>query len=115
MRYHEHRRHFFHSLTAGTVLTLAASQAHAQDEPAKQDDAADPFDAEVEARMALILARHGEKLDLAAREAVREDVRSLVRRGARLKEFALDNGDGPALLFRPYRGPADEPPRVLPA
>jgi hypothetical protein len=115
MEHHEPRRHFIRSLAAGTALALAGSRTSAQDQPARQDEGLDPFDAEVDARMDLILARYGSKLDEAAREAVREDVRGLVRRGTRLKEFALDNGDGPALVFRAYRGPLEERPRVLPA
>jgi hypothetical protein len=111
----ENRRHFVLSLAAGTALAAEAARADAHEKPEGQNQEPDAFEAEVEARMALVLARHGSKLDEAAREVVREDVRSLVRRGTRLKEFALDNGDGPALVFRPYRGPLDEAPRVLPA
>jgi hypothetical protein len=115
MKHHEPRRHFIRSLAAGTALAMTGWRAGAQDLPARQDEGLDPFDAEVDARMALILARYGSKLDEAARETIREDVRSLVRRGTRLKQFALDNGDGPALVFRAYRGPLEERPRVLPA
>jgi hypothetical protein len=92
------------SLLAG----LAACPAPAQQDD-KQNEGArpDPIAAEVEARMAVVLARYGDRLDDAARKTVRGDVESVVKRARRLREFPLTNADGPALLLVPYRAPAE--------
>ncbi|GIW89032.1 MAG: hypothetical protein KatS3mg108_3356 [Isosphaeraceae bacterium] len=72
-------------------------------EPRGEDDVA----AEVEARMAWILGRYGDRLDEAARGAVRRDVEAQVRRARRLRAFRLGNGDGPGVIWVPYRAAAD--------
>lgn len=63
----------------------------------------DPLNAEVEARLALVLARYPSQLDEAARKTIRDDIRQLVRRGQRLRAFALENGDEPLPVFAPFR------------
>jgi hypothetical protein len=107
------RRHFVKSMAAGAAVGLAAGgskgAAPAQDKPAQDDKPKDPIDAEVEVRMALILARYGEHLDADAQKAIESDVRSMVNRARRLKAYDLDNGDGPMPVFVPYRAPAREP------
>lgn len=94
---HPHRRDFVRSLTLGATVGLLARPTRAE-----EDQAEDP---EVEARMALILARYGDQLDEDARQVVRDDVEAVVKRARRLRQFALDNGDGPAPIFVPYRKP----------
>ena len=71
---------------------------------AAEHDAA--FEAEVDARMQLVAARCGSKLDEASKKSVREELVEIVERSRTLKKFALDNGDGPYPVFHPYRGPA---------
>ena len=71
---------------------------------AAEHDAA--FEAEVDARMQLVLARCGSKLDEAAKKSVREELVGIVERSRALKKFALDNGDGPFPVFHPYRAAA---------
>jgi hypothetical protein len=66
---------------------------------------ADPFEIEVEARMNLVLARFGERIDDKARVEVRREVEAIVRRARELRKYPLDNGDGPGPVFVPYRAP----------
>lgn len=103
-----HRRDFVRTVALGAAAGLLArpvpAPASAQDEP-KEDPEAERRDAEVEARMALILARYGDRLDDDARQVVRRDVEAVVRRGERLRKVPLDNGDGPYPVFIPYRKP----------
>lgn len=66
---------------------------------------ADPFEIEVEARMNLVLARFGERIDDKARKDVRREVEAIVRRARKLRKYPLDNGDGPGTVFVPYRAP----------
>jgi hypothetical protein len=92
-----HRRDFVRTIALGGACgALGGSNlAHADDPPKPSP--------EVEARMQMILARFGETLDDDAREAVRKDIETVVRRGESLRNFALDNGDTPMPIFRPYR------------
>jgi hypothetical protein len=107
-----HRRGFVRVVALGATAGLATSAARAPaasgPEPPfqqpKQEEKSDELDAEVEARMALIVARYGARLDDEARKTIADEVRGIVRRGRRLKEFALDNGDGPFPVFIPFRG-----------
>lgn len=92
-----HRRDFVRTLTLGATAGLLARPAPAREDQSEED--------EVEARMTLILARYGDQLDEEARQAIRGDVEGVVRRGQRLRQFALDNGDGPIPIFVPYRKP----------
>lgn len=74
--------------------------------PAEPDSKnADPIASEVEARMNLVLARFGDRLDDKARKDVRREVEAIVRRARELRRFPLDNGDGPHPVFVPYRAP----------
>jgi hypothetical protein len=98
-----HRRDFVRALAlgaSGATLTtpspLRAVEAH--DEKPKD---------EVDARMELILARFGARLDAEARKAVRAEVEAIVRRAEGLRRFPLDNGDGPFPVFTPYRAPLE--------
>jgi hypothetical protein len=105
-----HRREFVRGMALGAAGLLAAEQARrrgaAQEKAvAASEKALDPAAAEVEARMTLILARYAERLDDEALAQVRDDVESAVRRGHRLKEIPLDNGDGPCPVFVPFRAP----------
>jgi hypothetical protein len=82
---------------AATPLPAATGQ-----EPAAEDD---PLRAEVDARMALVVARFGRHLDDAAREEVRRQVEGVVRQGRALRQSPLANGDEPMPIFRPFRAP----------
>jgi hypothetical protein len=90
---------------AGVALAGRGAIASERDQEPKPAD--DPLVAEVDARMALIVARHGTRLDDAARLAIRKDVETMVKRGRTLKAFALTNADEPAPIFHPYRAPLD--------
>ena len=104
-----HRRDFVRTvMVAGTTGWMAAPEAGA-DEPKDDSKAADQAKVtpdEAEARMQLILARFGrhEKIDDAARKAIREEVAAIVSRAEALRKFTLTNGDGPLPVFTPYRG-----------
>lgn len=99
------RRAFFR----GVAGFAAAGTAIGASAPAIQEPAAekkpDAFRAEVDARMGILLARYGDRLDDKARESIRRDIESNVRRARRLREYALTNGDGPALILVAYRAP----------
>jgi hypothetical protein len=99
-----HRRAFVRTVALGGACgSLARSPARAED-PSRPEENESP---EVEARMQMILARFGEKLDDEARAAVRKDIEAVVRRGEALRKFPLENGDAPMPIFRPYRAPID--------
>ncbi len=55
--------------------------------------------------MEVVLARYGDGLDDEHRKAIRGEVEGIVRRAEQLRQFELENGDGPSLIFRPYREP----------
>ena len=111
------RRDFVQTLAVATGACLAPSAVRAddpkkEDEPKKQDAAKPKSEKtakdsaasnEVEARMALVLARFGKHLDADARKSVRSEIESLVRRAETLRKFPLDNGDGPFPVFTPFR------------
>jgi len=95
---------FLRALGAGGGAgLLAAAPGVAAQEP--EAPAVDPSKAEAEARMALIVARFGAHLGDAEREEVRRQVDGVVRQGRELREFALENGDAPSPIFRPFRAP----------
>src|SRR5689334_11932231 len=107
-----HRRDFVRSLVLGaSAATLAGRPASGDEKPGR--DEAKPDDAEpkpepkteAEARMELILARFGERLDDDARASIGAEVGAIVRRAERIREFPLENGDGPFPVFTPYRRP----------
>jgi|GEM_PF-3232364 len=103
-----HRRDFVRTLTLGaTATSLALPEGLADDEPTKKDEApeVEPSPSEADARMDLVLARFGKHLDPSARESVRAEVEAIVRRAEQLRNFPLDNGDGPFPFFTPYRAP----------
>lgn len=99
-----HRRDLLRALAlaAPASLAMATPAAHADDEP-KPEPEAQPN--EVDARMALILARFGPQLDESARRTIRDEIASHVRRAEALRQFPLDNGAGPFPVFTPYRAP----------
>lgn len=105
------RRAFVRALALGApsaLLVPAPAPATADDPPAdppRPEAEAEAPPSEADARMDLIVARYGRHLDDDAREAVRREVEGVVRRGEALREFALDNGDGPFPVFVPYRAP----------
>jgi hypothetical protein len=84
-------------------------QPAARPEPAHVE-APPPLD-EVDARMALVLARYGKhaKLDDKARATIRSEIAGIVRRGEALRKITLTNGDGPFPVFHPYRAPLAVP------
>ncbi len=86
------------------AVAKAETKGVATQKKAVEHDAA--FEAEVDARMQLVLARCGSKLDEAAKKSVREELVGIVERSRALKKFALDNGDGPFPVFHPYRAAA---------
>jgi hypothetical protein len=95
------RRFVGGAASAAAIAVIPASPAPGQDpQPPDQSNA---LEAEIDARMALVLARYGDRIDEAARQAVRADIMQHVRRARRLKAFALDNGDGPHTLMTAYR------------
>ena len=98
------RRDFVRVLALGAI----AAPAIGADDPKPKPEPPKPPD-EVDARMAIIVARFGKhaKLDDAARAAIRNDVAGVIRRGEALRKIPLDNGDGPLPVFHPYRGPLD--------
>lgn len=101
MSEHPHRRDFVRTLALGASVGLLNQPESAPASAIEEEEK----DEEVEARMALILARYGDQLDEEARSAVRRDVHWAVERARRLRRFALENGDGPAPIFVPYREP----------
>src|SRR4051794_2347227 len=106
-----HRRDFLRDITATLGSTAAvgvtgAGLARGDEPPASKPGAAtaDPsITAEVDARMALIVARFGDRIDSKARETVRGQVERHVKRGRSLRNFKLENGDGPFPVFTPFR------------
>ncbi len=86
------------------AVAKAETKGDATTKKTVEHDAA--FEAEVDARMQLVLARCGSKLDEAARKSVREELAGIVERSRALKKFSLDNGDGPFPVFHPYRAAA---------
>src|SRR4051812_47926668 len=107
-RRRQHRRDFVRSLALGASASAVARSPAVADEP-KAGDANKP-DApktEADARMDLVVARFGKHLDAKARESVRSEVESIVRRAEALRKFPLTNGDGPYPVFIPYRAPLE--------
>jgi hypothetical protein len=100
------RRGFARALAAAAVVAPGALADDPKKDEEKPKEAPRPPD-EVDARMALLLARFGKhaQLDDQAREAIRRDVAAAVRRGEALRKVPLGNGDGPFPVFHPYRGP----------
>jgi hypothetical protein len=98
------RRGFVRTLALGGAAGLVArpSRAEPQDPAGEAKSELDP---EVEARMALILARYGERLDDDAKRAIYQEVEGVVQRGRRLKDVALENADELFPVFHPYRKP----------
>ena len=107
-RHHPHRRDFVRSLALGASASAVARSPAIADEP-KAGDTAKPEarKTEADARMDLVLARFGKHLDAKARESVRAEVESIVRRSEALRKFPLTNGDGPYPVFTPYRAPLE--------
>jgi hypothetical protein len=107
------RRDFARALALGA---LAAPSAFADDpKPAADARKDEPKPApappkppdEVEARMAIVLARYVKhaQLDDKARAAIRSEIAGIVRRAETLRKLPLGNGDGPFPVFHPYRAP----------
>ena len=94
------RRDFVRAVALGASATTVLPAA----EPNKKPAHADPLTAEIDARMALVIARYGDKLDDEARAQVRQEVEAIVGRAEALRKFGLENGEGPFPVFRPYRG-----------
>ncbi len=108
------RRDFVRGLTLGALAAVPASGAIADEPKAKADapkDAPKPADppSELDARMALIVARFGKhkQLDAAALASIRRDVAGVIRLGEDLRKFKLTNGDGPYPAFIPHRAPLE--------
>jgi hypothetical protein len=102
------RRDFARALAAAAVVApgALADEPKGDEKKDKPREAPKPPD-EVDARMALLLARFGKhaQLDEKARAAIREEVAGVVRRAEVLRKVPLGNGDGPFPVFHPYRGP----------
>lgn len=92
------------AVAAPTVLGDEPKKDAAKDQP--KPGPPKPPD-EVEARMAIVLARYGKhtQLDDKARAAIRDEIAGIVRRGETLRKVPLGNGDGPFHVFHPYRAP----------
>ena len=106
---HDHlpsRRRFVCSLALAAPAALACTPLRADDPPAKAEGNDEtPPATEVDARMALVLQRYGDRLDEDALERVRTEVEAMTNRAEQLRKFDLDNGDGPMPVFTPYRAP----------
>lgn len=116
------RREFAKRLTLGATaavvgtdaLTLAdepqqaRKQAEAvkpRDEPADADDDADH--AVEDALLEVVRRRYPDRrLQPGVLEAIRQEIRSDLRRGETLREFALKNSDEPAFVFSAFRSDA---------
>lgn len=70
------------------------------------DDPAD--EPMVAARLAAVLARWGERLDAAGRDAVAARIRREVQLARELRAVPLANGDEPEIVFVPFRAAAEE-------
>jgi hypothetical protein len=106
------RRDLLRGLALGTASGLMnVPTARGQDDDPdtkkdqKPDGTAPTRPTEVEARMALVLARYGDQLDGDARALVRSEIEGHVRRAEALRKRPLGNGDGPFPVFHPYRAP----------
>ncbi len=108
------RRDFARALALAAVAApaaLAEDPKPARDEKDKPKDQPKPAPPrppdEVEARMAIVLARFGKhaQLDEKARASIRAEIAGIVRRGEALRKIPLGNGDGPFPVFHPHRGP----------
>ena len=104
------RRAFVRRTVGGATLGAVGVALGRESAPAANDDPRpddDPLSAEVDARMALILARHGSRLEPSARLAIRKEVASMIARGRTLKAYPLTNADEPAPVFHAYRAPLE--------
>lgn len=107
------RRDFVRALAATTGACLAPAVAKSDEpkteprkpEPPKTDRSTKDAvgSAEVDARTALVVARFGKHLDDEARKTIRKEIEDLVRRSQTLRDFPLENGDGPFPVFTPFR------------
>ncbi len=100
-----HRRDFVLGFSLGLVPSLVVPGAQARGDETPPGPPSDPIQAETDARLALVLARFGARLDEEARMAIRSEIESQVRRAEGLRHFALTNGEGPFPVFKPYRSP----------
>jgi hypothetical protein len=57
----------------------------------------------VAARLAAVLARWGERLDDAGRQAVEDRIRHHLKHARELQTVPLANGDEPEIVFVPFR------------
>lgn len=71
--------------------------------PRPEDPAHTPL---IEARLADLLARFGDRLDDQARAQIRGRIAHQVALGAALRRVPLTNADEPEFVFTPYRSPA---------
>ena len=67
------------------------------------DDATAADNREADARLAVVLARFGDRLDDADRAAVRTRIVEQVVEAAELRAVPLQNGDEPDFVFAPFR------------
>ncbi len=90
-------------------LTEAGAEAAAHVEVENQDEQPDPRDAPVvDARLAALVARYGERWDDRQRDQVRAKLARGVVLAARMRRTPLSNADEPEIGFVPYRGDAQE-------
>jgi hypothetical protein len=66
--------------------------------------AAEPRDDHLEALVAFVLARHGERIPAEQRERLRESVRGLREAAAALDAHPLTNADEPDAIFGAVQG-----------
>lgn len=106
------RRQFAAGAGAALLLPLPGglSPWHARDGPGvaapgaprQQEDEEPPG---TEALAAYVEARWGDRLSENHLEQIRSSVAGNLRAASTIGEVPLENGDGPAFVFRPYRGP----------
>lgn len=65
--------------------------------------AAEASEREIDARLAVVLARFGDRLDDAGRAAIRSRIAEQREQAAELRAVKLQNGDEPDSVFAPFR------------
>jgi hypothetical protein len=101
------RRSAIGAIALGSAPALLDSQARSQDPKPQEPPLETKRRSEIDARMDLVIARFGDHLDEAGRDAVRREIDSMIRRAAVLRAFPLENDNAPMPVFRPFRAPVE--------
>lgn len=84
------------------------SEAAREPDRAGDPDALRQREALIDARLALLAAAHPSLVNDESRSLIRDEIGNDIDRDARMRRFALGNGDEPMAPFRPYRANAGE-------